>query len=191
MLLTVPQRRRLIADLRRDGYTPRTVIAVLLLDAVVLGLIAVRCSGCCSARSSRSTCSTPTPAISSSAFALGSQRVVSAAEHRDRRRRRHARRDASRCSARCATSSRATRSRRSRQKEGAGGSRTTAGSRSAGSLCLAAATAILLAAPKQAIVGMVCLIAALLLLLPIPLNATLALVRRAAAASRAPCRTSP
>jgi hypothetical protein len=24
MLLTVPQRRRLIADLRRDGYTPRT-----------------------------------------------------------------------------------------------------------------------------------------------------------------------
>ena len=33
MLLTVPQRRRLIADLRRDGYTPRTVIAVLLLDA--------------------------------------------------------------------------------------------------------------------------------------------------------------
>ena len=33
MLLTVPQRRRLIADLRRDGYTPLTVIAVLLLDA--------------------------------------------------------------------------------------------------------------------------------------------------------------
>ena len=40
MLLTVPQRRRLIADLRRDGYTPRTVIAVLLLDALALGLIA-------------------------------------------------------------------------------------------------------------------------------------------------------
>jgi putative ABC transport system permease protein len=27
MLLSVPQRRRLIAELRRDGYTPRTVIA--------------------------------------------------------------------------------------------------------------------------------------------------------------------
>ena len=40
MLLTVPQRRRLIVDLRRDGYTPRTVVAVLLLDAVVLGLVA-------------------------------------------------------------------------------------------------------------------------------------------------------
>ena len=40
MLLTVPQRRRLIADLRRDGYTPRAVIGVLLFDAVVLGTIA-------------------------------------------------------------------------------------------------------------------------------------------------------
>ena len=40
MLLTVPQRRRLIAELRRDGYTPRTVIAVLLIDGLVLGLIA-------------------------------------------------------------------------------------------------------------------------------------------------------
>src|SRR6202042_3644778 len=28
MLLTVPQRRRLIAELRRDGYTPRAVIEV-------------------------------------------------------------------------------------------------------------------------------------------------------------------
>src|SRR6185437_10069326 len=36
-LLTVPQRRRLIADMRRDGYTPATVIAVLLFDALALG----------------------------------------------------------------------------------------------------------------------------------------------------------
>jgi putative ABC transport system permease protein len=49
-----------------------------------------------------------------------------------------------------------------------------------GIVCLAAATAILLAAPKAAIVGMVCLVAALLLLLPLPLAATLALVRRMA-----------
>src|SRR6202050_650665 len=40
MLLTVPQRRRLIADLRRDGYVPGTVIGVLLFDAVALGLLA-------------------------------------------------------------------------------------------------------------------------------------------------------
>ena len=47
-------------------------------------------------------------------------------------------------------------------------------------MCLAAATAILLAAPKSAVLGMVFLVGALLLLLPIPLNATLALVRRIA-----------
>ena len=40
MLLTVPQRRRLIADLRRDGYPPRTVIAVMMFDAAVLGVLA-------------------------------------------------------------------------------------------------------------------------------------------------------
>ena len=42
MLLTVPQRRRLITDLRRAGYTPLTVIAVLMLDALVLGADRVR-----------------------------------------------------------------------------------------------------------------------------------------------------
>ncbi len=50
----------------------------------------------------------------------------------------------------------------------------------AGALCLAAATAILLAAPKAAVLGMVFLVAALLLLLPLPLAATLTLVRRLA-----------
>ncbi len=40
VLLTVPQRRRLIADLRRDGYPPRAVIQVLALDALVLGALA-------------------------------------------------------------------------------------------------------------------------------------------------------
>ncbi len=39
-LLTAPARRGLIADLRRDGYPPRTVIAVLCLDALVLGVLA-------------------------------------------------------------------------------------------------------------------------------------------------------
>ena len=52
----------------------------------------------------------------------------------------------------------------------------------AGAVCLAAATAILLAAPKAAVLGMVFLVAALLLGLPIPLAGTLALVRRIAPA---------
>ncbi len=38
MLLTVPQRRRLVADLRLDGYTPWEIVEVLLFDALVLGL---------------------------------------------------------------------------------------------------------------------------------------------------------
>ena len=44
MLLTVPQRRRLIVDLRLAGHEPWVVIQVLLFDALVLGA-AGRCSG--------------------------------------------------------------------------------------------------------------------------------------------------
>jgi putative ABC transport system permease protein len=40
VLLTVPQRRQLIADLRVEGYGPRTIFKVLLFDALVLGVVA-------------------------------------------------------------------------------------------------------------------------------------------------------
>ncbi len=40
LLLTVPQRRNLIQDLRLDGYTRRMVVQVLMLDALVLGVLA-------------------------------------------------------------------------------------------------------------------------------------------------------
>lgn len=40
LLLTVPQRRRLIEDLRLDGYTRRMIVEVLIFDALVLGVIA-------------------------------------------------------------------------------------------------------------------------------------------------------
>jgi putative ABC transport system permease protein len=39
-LFTVPQRRRLAAELQRDGYRRKTVAVVLLVDAVLLGLVA-------------------------------------------------------------------------------------------------------------------------------------------------------
>ena len=75
MLLTVPQRRRLIADLRRDGYTPATVIGVLLLDALVLGLLAcllgLALGDELSIHLFRSN-----PGYLRSAFAVGTQRVV-------------------------------------------------------------------------------------------------------------------
>ena len=40
MLLTVPHRRHLIADLQTEGYRPRVVLKVLAFDAVVLGAVA-------------------------------------------------------------------------------------------------------------------------------------------------------
>ena len=76
MLFTVPQRRRLIVDLRRDGYTPRTVIAVLLLDALVLGLVAC-VLGLALGEELSIHLLHSNPAFLSLAFTVGSQRVVS------------------------------------------------------------------------------------------------------------------
>jgi putative ABC transport system permease protein len=179
MLLTVPQRRRLIADLRRDGYAPRTVIAVLLLDAIALGLLA-----CVLGLALGDELSIhffhSNPAFLSLAFALGTQRVVSwqsvavatgggmlaaivavLSPLRDILSREPL----------------AAISPRERSGTGSlGGSRRAL----AGLACLGAATALLLAAPDAAIPGMVLLVAALLLELPIVLSATLALVKRLA-----------
>jgi len=76
MLLTVPQRRRLIADLRRAGYTPRTVIAVLMLDALVLGVVAC-VLGLALGDELSIHLFHANPAFLSLAFALGSARAVS------------------------------------------------------------------------------------------------------------------
>ncbi|HEV3071053.1 MAG TPA: FtsX-like permease family protein [Solirubrobacteraceae bacterium] len=40
ILLTVPQRRRLVEDLRLDGYPRRSIVAVILLDGLILGVVA-------------------------------------------------------------------------------------------------------------------------------------------------------
>ena len=179
MLLTVPQRRRLIADLRRDGYPPRTVIAVMMFDAVVLGVLA----SLLGLVARRRALDPPLPL----------QPRLSLLRVRGRlpaRRQRPEHRVAvlgGMLAASVAVLS-PLKDILSRdplaaitQKEGGSGSadrRLAIG----GVACLAAATAILLAAPKEAILGMVFLVAALLLLLPIPLDATLALVRRLAPA---------
>ncbi|HEY8303486.1 MAG TPA: FtsX-like permease family protein [Solirubrobacteraceae bacterium] len=177
MLLTVPQRRRLIADLRRDGYTPRAVIGVLMFDAVVLGAIACAIGLVLGDELSIHLFHS-NPGYLSSAFAVGSQRVVSwqsvaiavlggmgaasvavLSPFKD-------------IVSRDPLAAIAT-------KEGGGGS-TSRVLTAVGLVCLAATLAILLAAPQAAIVGMVTLIAALLALLALPLTATLALVRRLA-----------
>jgi putative ABC transport system permease protein len=178
MLLTVPQRRRLIADLRRDGYPPRTVIAVLALDALVLGL-----AGCLLGLALGEELSIhlfgSNPGYLGSAFAVGSQRVVGwqsiaiAA-------------GGGMLAALVAVLS-PLRDILSRDplaatapKEGGGNGRSSARGAAAGAACLAGATIVLLAAPKQAIVGMVLLVAALLLALPAALAVALALLSRLA-----------
>jgi putative ABC transport system permease protein len=179
MLLTVPQRRRLIVDLRRDGYTPGAVIAVLLLDAVVLGLIATALGLLLGDELSIHLFHS-NPGYLSSAFALGSERVVSSQSI--------AIAAGGGMVAACVAVLSPLRDILSRDplaattlKEGSGDSQSRWLLLS-GLAALALTLGILLLAPEEAIVGMVSLIAALLLLLPIPLNATLLLVKRAAPA---------
>jgi putative ABC transport system permease protein len=180
MLLTVPQRRRLIADLRRDGYPPATVIAVLLLDAVVLGLAAC-VLGLVLGEELSIHLFHSNPGYLGSAFSVGSQRVVGwqsvaiAA-------------GGGMFAAVVAVLS-PLRDIISRDplaaitpKQGSSAGRANIGTALGGVLCLAAATAILLAAPKQAIVGMILLIAALLLVLPLALELALTLLTRLARA---------
>ncbi len=177
MLLTVPQRRRLIVDLRRDGYTPKAVIAVLMFDAIVLGAIACAIGLVLGDELSIHLFHS-NPGYLSSAFAVGSERVVTwqsiaisviggmgaasvavLSPFKD-------------IVSRDPLAAIAT-------KEGTGRGASlllTIG----GLVCLGATLAILLAAPQEAILGMVTLIAALLALLSIPLSATLALARRLA-----------
>jgi putative ABC transport system permease protein len=179
MLLTVPQRRRLIADLRRDGYTPATVIGVLLLDAIALGLIACLLGLALGDELSIHFFHS-NPAFLSLAFALGSQRVVGL----------NSVAIAAGGGMLAATVAVLSPMRDILARDPLAAIRPPEQSHSgpssgrrralAGLACLAGATALLLAAPDAAIPGMVLLLAALLLELPIVLSATLALVKRLA-----------
>jgi len=180
MLLTVPQRRRLIADLRRDGYPPVSVIVVLLFDAIVLGLLAC-VLGLALGQELSIHLFRSNPGYLSSAFAVGSQRVVSAQSI--------AVAVGGGMLAACVAVLSPLREILSRRPPvvtapgdlAAGEGGIGPGKLALGGLVfLAGATAILLAAPKAAIIGMICLVAALLLLLPLPLAGALALVRRMA-----------
>jgi putative ABC transport system permease protein len=189
VLLTIPQRRRLIVDLRRDGYTPRTVIAVLLLDAAVLGLVACVLGLALGEELSIHVLHS-NPAFLSLAFAVGSERFVSWQSV--------AFAIAGGMGAAIVAVLTPLRNILSRdplaalglrQSPGEGDDKrgrsapvraTPARAALAGVACLIAAPAILLAAPDAAIPGMVLLVAALLLVLPFALELTLTLVARLA-----------
>src|SRR3984957_2575878 len=183
-LLTVPQRRRLIAELRSDGYTPGTVIAMLLIDGLLLGLFACAL-GLALGEELSIHAFRSEPALLSLAFAVGAQRIVSAqsiaiaagggmlaallavlSPLRD-------------ILARDPLAAIAPREQ---------GGITRAGARLAlvGLVSLALATVLLLVAPDAAVPGMVLLVCALLLELPLMLSTTLTLVSRIARAIVSP-----
>jgi putative ABC transport system permease protein len=176
-LLTVPQRRRLVVDLRRDGYAPRTVIAVLLLDAVVLGLLAC-ILGLALGEELSIHLLHSNPAYLSLAFAVGSERIVSWQSV--------GLATAGGMLAAIVAVLSPLRDILARDPLAAIGPRESSGATRegwlalAGVACLGAATAILLAAPNAAIPGMVLLVGAQLLVLPLALGVTLALVKRLA-----------
>ncbi len=75
MLLTVPQRRRLIADLRMAGYAPHLVAKIILLDALALGVAGSLLGLALGDLASRHLFG-DIPDYLSAAFAVGSQRIV-------------------------------------------------------------------------------------------------------------------
>ena len=178
MLLTVPQRRRLVVELRRDGYTPGAVIAVLALDALVLGVV-----GCALGLALGQELSVHVlhvkPAFFSLAFPVGSERVVGW--------QTVAIAVAGGMLAALVAVLSPLRDIRSRDPlaaaktaERMGRTRAAGVPAAAGLVCLVAASAILLADPAASIPGMVLLVAALLLSLPLVLGVTLALAARLA-----------
>jgi putative ABC transport system permease protein len=178
MLLTVAQRRRLIADLRRDGYPPRAVIGILLLDALLLGAV-----GCLLGLALGDELSLQlfhsNPGFLSSAFTVGNARVLGAQSFIVALAGGMLAAVVAVLSPLRDIVSRDPLAAIAPPREGGGG-----GTRplpvSLGVLALAAALLVLLALPGAAIAGMVALVIALLLLLPLALDTLLSLGARGA-----------
>lgn len=173
MLLTVPQRRRLIADLRLDGYGPRVVVQVLLFDALVLGAVASAAGLVLGDQISRHLFQAD-PGYLSYTFPVGSQRIVAA-------------RDVAVAVAGGMLASvvavlspvRDVFGRGRSAYSRSGGSRRRTGRQVAGATAaLGVTTLILLLAPQLALLGMGTLTLALLLLLPPGLSAMLRGIER-------------
>ena len=178
MLLTVGQRRRLIGDLRRDGYAPRTVIGVLLLDAIVLGLAAC-VLGLFLGDELSVHLFRENPGYLGSAFSVGTQRSVGWQSI--------AIAIAGGMAAALIAVLSPLKDIVSRDplaaltpKEGTGAESTSMRTALGGSMCLGAASAILIGAPKLAVLGMILLVGALVLVLPGVLSVGIALLTKIA-----------
>ena len=177
-LLTTPARRRLIAELRSDGYTPRTVIAVLCLDALVLGVVASALGLALGDALSKRVLHSDL-GFFSLAFTVGSEQSVSFRDVAIAAGGGMLAAFAAVLSPLREVLSRDPLAAISvREQSGAAWAGTRMGL--AGLACLAAASALLTVAPDAATVGMVLVIGALLCVLPLALNVTLALAGRLA-----------
>jgi putative ABC transport system permease protein len=76
MLLTVPQRRNLIMDLRLDGYSPLEIVEVMLFDVLALGMVGVIAGLVLGDLLSQSLLEAE-PGYLSLAFPVGSMQIVS------------------------------------------------------------------------------------------------------------------
>jgi putative ABC transport system permease protein len=183
-LLTVPARRRLVADLRRDGYAPRTVVAALCIDALALGAVA-SALGLTLGYVLSTDVLHPEPAFISLAFTVGSERAVSGADV--------ALAGGGGLLAALAAVLSPLRSVLSRDPLAALGVREResvvgVGARAAvvALACLAATSALLAIDPDAAALAMVLVISALICVLPLTLSLTLALAARVAGRFVAP-----
>jgi putative ABC transport system permease protein len=182
VLLTVPQRRRLIADLRREGYGPRAVLAILFGDA--LGLALTACAvGLALGDELSIHLFSATPGYLSSAFALGPERVVgwkppvlaaAGGVTAALVAVLSPMRDIFSADPLAATAAAVAPSPRRIIRSAA-----------LGLLALGASLAVLLVAPAQAVWGILALVLALVALLPLVLTAVLWLLRRVAPLLRA------
>lgn len=178
-LFAAPQRRRAIAELQHEGYARASVIALLMLDAIALGLFACALGLLLGEELSIHVLHSD-PAFLSLAFAFGSERVVSwqsvaiAAGGG-----MLAALVAILLPLRDLLTGGATASSPAIRRS-IGFASAPVGLALVGLLCLGAASAILLAAPEAAAPGMVLLVCALLLVLPAVLDAVLTLVKRVA-----------
>ncbi len=177
-LLTTPPRRRLIADLRRDGYTPRTVIGVLCLDALVLGVVASALGLALGDLLSKRVLHSD-PAFFSLAFTVGSEQSVSLRDVAIAAGGGMLAAFAAVLSPLREVFSRDPLAAISvREQSGATWARRRTAL--AGLVCLAAASLLLTVEPDAAIAGMVLVIGALLCVLPLALSVTVALAGRLA-----------
>jgi putative ABC transport system permease protein len=163
LLLTVPQRRHLIEDLRLDGYTREMIVEVLMFDALVLGVVACL-AGLALGEVLSSALFDSNPGYLSFAFPIGPRRIVTWTSV------------ALACgggllAAFVGVLAPLRRAIFSRRGEFFGepahrGRRRTSWLLAGGVACLAATTVILLAAPAAAIAGVAILAGGLLLILP-------------------------